>query len=118
MVSRRIVLSLVPVHTSKLGLRTAAAIFCRGAGGIPDFSVLVPDTPVEEAFSTTVFRSFSRAGTFTPAWMWVVWAPPTFSVPTTVGWVSQRSGWIPSLASVPEPEPWVVLADEASWAKL
>ncbi len=101
---------------STLGFLTAAAILLRSAAGIPDLSVLAPDTPSEDAFPRTVFRSVSSALTLTPAWMCVVCAPPTFSVPTIVGWVSQCSGWIPSLPSAPEPE--LDPGEDASWAKL
>ena len=54
--------------------------------------------------------------TLTPAWMWVVCVPPTFSVPTTVGLLSQWSGSMPSLPSVPSSSspPGVAV----SWAKL
>src|SRR6516225_6145719 len=76
-VSRRIVLSLVPVHTSTLGLRIAAAILARVAADSPDFRLEAPATLTEEAFSRNVLRSVRSAGTFTPAWMWVVCAPPT-----------------------------------------
>jgi len=36
--------------------------------------------------------------------MWVVLAPPTLSLPITVGLTSQCRGSIPSLDSAPEPE--------------
>ncbi len=113
-VTRRTVLSSVPVHTSTLGFLTAAAILLRVAGGSPDFRLDAPDTLTDDAFWRNVFRSVSRASTLTPAWMWVVCAPPTVSVPTTVGWVSHWSGWIPSLASEPLLAPGV----EASCEKL
>ena len=46
----------------------------------------------------------------------VVCAPPTFSVPTTVGFVNQFSGWMPSLVSALDPE--LVPGDVDSWPKL
>ena len=49
--------------------------------------------------------------------MCVVCVPPTFSVPTTVGFVSQWSGWMPSLLNVLDPEPELAPV-EVSWAKL
>ena len=115
-VSRRIVLSLVPVQMSTLGFLISEAILVRSAAGIPDLRLLAPDTPSDEAFSRTVFRSVSSALTLTPAWMCVVCAPPTFSVPTTVGFVSHWSGWMPSLPSVPDPE--LEPGVDASWEKL
>ena len=108
-------MSLVPVQMSTLGFLIAEAILVRSAAGMPDFRLLAPDTPIDEAFSRTVFRSPRSALTLTPAWMCVVSVPPTFSVPTTVGFVSQWSGWMPSLDSEPEPE---VEPVEVSCAKL
>ncbi len=48
--------------------------------------------------------------------MWVVCVPPTLPSPTTDGLLSQSSGRIPSLPSVPEPE--LLPGDEARPAKL
>ncbi len=71
---------------------------------MPDDSRDAPEMPSEEAFCSTVERSASSLGTSTPEWMWVVFAPPTVELPTTVGLWTQPSGSMPSLPSTPEPE--------------
>src|SRR5205807_5112588 len=62
-----------------------------------------PETPSEEARDRNVLKSASSAATLIVARMWVVSAPPTFSVPTTVGFWSHRSGWMPSFESTFDP---------------
>src|ERR1700722_3496628 len=101
--SLRRVLSLVPVHTSTVAFLIAAPIFCWVAAGIDDGIFVVPE--LFAVLARKVLRSARRAVTLTPARMCVVDAPPTVSVPTTDGFVSQCSGSIPKPARLPWPLP-------------
>ena len=76
------------------------------------------ETPSDDALPSSAFSPPRNVATLTPARMWVVSVPATDSVPTTEGWVSQVSGWIPSFEMAPDPEPGLAPGDDASEAKL
>src|SRR5262249_7403590 len=116
--SLRTVLSLAPVHTSKRGFETSPATFSTAAGDRLEGICPAPEAPSDDALARNLLRSARSTGTSMPARMCAVLAPPTFSVPTTVGLVSHLSGSIPILLSGLPLEPERLPGDPAIDAKL